>query len=421
VERIIAVTPDGVIDTLTGELSANLELENLLLERPGGIIAGINLYPTLAALVPELRKDEGWSMQIQVEQKKPNPDNKRVMGNVYVSRLTYRPAKERDQEGKRRRPPAIKWMILNLELFIDIIQPYNVMEVAQSLVGLAGRRGIKLRPSPGSLGSALLRASPEWSREKRQPAPWFISQLAREHLPGNHYKVSSVFSGKPIPHCYYLDQESSHHKISSSIPLPHPSHLRARGYLRAAENEMTPRWAQPSDLKGHVGLLYCVIESGMIPPKLEHLYPPWALQRGRSAQWVWTPELPFFQHDHRLHLSHIVYALTSHKPDTALWEYADWALEQRERPDKQTIKSSLLAAYGMLACRTDRPLEVYSVHGRKKPPRAELCDLPLLPNVYRSTVKRKRIPSIQNVIARGVRLEHDLSCILANLSRKTSR
>jgi hypothetical protein len=394
-----------VLDTATGEVSPRIELEKLLTGRPGGIIAGVNLYGPLAELGPEIRGDEGWTMSISVQQQRVNalnPKETRVQGLTYVTRITYRHGKVREKKGKRRRPPAIKWMVLNLELFLDPSEKYDTLEAAQALIGLAERRGIKPRPSVGALGSALLRSSPEWVKG-RQPAPWFISDIAREHLPGNYYAISNKQKGKRLDHVYYMDQASSHHKIASSIPLPSPATLRARGRLRSVEKGETPRWITDfSLLRQHIGLLCCQVECGTIPTNLEHLYPPWAKKYGRHTRWIWTPELRLFDGDHRIQLNYASAGLTSHRLDTALWEYADWALQESKRPDKRFIKSSLLAAYGMLACRSDRPFTFYAVHGRKKPPRAEVCELPLLPGVYRSTVERTRVPSIQNVVARGV-------------------
>jgi hypothetical protein len=402
--RIICVEPQGVLDTLTGELSPTLDLEKLLTHEPGGIIAGTNLYEPLASLVPDIRGDEGWTMSISAQQQKVNPLDKRetrVTGLIYVTRLTYRNGKEGGR-GKRKRPPAIKWLVLNLELFFDTAEKFDPLEAAQAHIDLAGRRGIKPCPSVGAMGSALLRASPEWIKG-RKPAPHFISQIAREHLPGNYYAISEKQKGRTLDHVYYLDQESSHHKIASTIPLPDPAYLRARGRLRAIEREEDPPWLDDiSLLSRHYGLLCCTVECGTIPSQYTHLYPPWAKERGKHRRWIWTPELRLFNGDHRIQLRHVSAALTSFRLDTTLLEYADWALVQSKRPDKRFIKSSLLGAYGMLACRSDLPFQRYAVHGRKKPPRAEVCELPLIRGVYRSTIERTRVPSIQNVVARGV-------------------
>lgn len=331
-----------------------------------------------------------------------NTKETRLTGKLYISRLTYRRAKVGGRK-KRRRPPAIKWTVLELGLFMETppVELNAILDAAKSLVGLADRRKIKPRPSPGSFGAAMLRASEEW--KERRPAPDFISKAAREHLPGNFYAIAHATKGRTLDHVYYMDQESAHHKIAASIALPHPHTLRARGYFRAAENNYFRTWTDDlSVLRQHVGLLLCRIHSTFIPQEQRHLYPPWACRNGTSLRWVWTPELRLFKNDHRLHLEHVVCALTSNRVDTALWEYADWALEQRERKDAKVYKGALLAAYGMLACDTSKPLQLLSVHGRKPTEKQTVVELPLIPRVYRSIVERTRTPAISNVIARGV-------------------
>jgi hypothetical protein len=406
--RVIAVSSVGVLDTETGELSPTIDVEKLLTTEPGGVISGNNLYPYLAALAPEVRKDEGWTMTVNLQERRIRPlDSKdtRITGKLYVSKLTYRRAKVGGRRN-RRRPPAIKWVVLELGLFIEK-PPTDVHEIAaigHSFIELAERRGIKPRSSPGSFGSAMLRASSKWNKE-RHAAPEFVSEVGRRHLPGNYYALSNEFKRK-VPHAYYMDQESSHHKIAASVPLPHPHSLRARGFFRATEHDVYRKWTTDlSLLDGQHGLTCCMVHCGTIPHRSEHLYPPWAKERGTKPRWIWTPELRLLQQgDHRMQFEYVICALTSRFNDDALLEYAEWALEQRKRTDSKWYKSALLAAYGMLAIRHDRerPVSLFTVHGRPKPPRATVVELPLLPNVYRSDVKRMKPPAVQNVIARGV-------------------
>lgn len=276
----------------------------------------------------------------------------------------------------------------------------EILSAGRSLLELAERRGIRPRPSPGSLGAALLRGSPEW--KNRRPAPSFISEFARTHLPGNYYAVSTRMKGKRLEHAYYMDQEASHHKVAASIPLPDPRTLHARGFYRAAEKGEYRRWTDDlSILKGDFGLLCCVVNVGILPPTKIHLYPPWAHEHGTKARWLWTPDIRLLD-DPRMDFYHVCCAFTSHRIDTALWEYAEWALEQRSREGSSVYKGSLLAAYGMLACRSDRPIRLLSVHGRGPAPRQHVMELPLLPEVYMSEVQNRRTPTVQNVIARGV-------------------
>ena len=408
--RYLFVTPDGVIDTLTGEVSDRISIEQLLTEEPGGIIAGRNLYPILAPLANNIKRDSGWTMVVNT-QKKRQPQ-KLVGGMIYVSHLYYRkpkPIKYQEYEvktnygkmiRKRRiyyRPNSIKWTVLNLELFCE---SEDIENAARALVVLAEARGILPKYSPGSYGAGLLRASPEWEKG-RHAAPGFISDIAREHLPGNYYELK--YRSKRADHAYYLDQKSSHHTIAATTPLPHPQLLRARGRLRSVEKDKYPPWIladKLSMLDKHSGLLCCMVECDTIPPSLIHLYPQWARKRGRHHVWIYTPDLRIF--DRRIRLLWVSAALTSYHPDPVLEEYAKWSLEFLEGENHPAVKPALLAAYGMLAVRTDGSIERYSVHGRSKPPRSEVCKLPLIDTVYRSNIKRIRTPSLQNVVARGV-------------------
>jgi hypothetical protein len=389
--RYLFVTKLGVIDSLTGELSERPSIEQLLLQRPGGVIAGRNLYPMLAGVVNEARRDAGWTASISAQRQQIKSD--RVGGIIYFSHLHYRFAKIR-RNGVRFRPGSIKWLVLNLELFCE---SEDIEGAARALVTLAERRGITPRYSPGSYGGAMLRASSAWEPD-RQAAPRFISDAAREQLPGNYYALRDKYHN--TSHAYYLDQQSSHHTIAATIDLPNPKYLHARGYYRAVEDGRTPRWVGVNKLDRHVGLLHAVVECDFLPPSVRHLYPPWAKQRGRRGIWIWTPELRLL--DRRIRLQYVSAALTSYEPDLALREYGQWSLTQLKNHKHDAIKSALLAAYGMLGIRTKREIEKYSVHSRGKPPKAETVKLPLMDEVYRSTIKRMRTPSIQNVIARGV-------------------
>lgn len=390
--RYLFVTPEGVADS-DGETHDLCELENLLKQRPGGIIAGRNLYPILAPLASDLRSDQGWTASISTQNQR-GQGGRTLGGVIYFSYLTYRFAKVR-QGGIRFRPGSIKWRVLNLELFCET---RDIEGAARALVQLAERRGISPRTTPGGMGGAMLRASPAWEKGRR-PAPRFISTIAREQQPGNYYSLRDGYESAPF--AYYLDQKSSHHSIASSIPLPHPNHLRARGRLRAVESERYPPWMTDlAVISRHVGLLCAVVECDKIPAKQLHLYPPWAKKPGQRVAWIWTPELRLF--DRRVRLRWVSAALTSPKMDPVLWEYSEWALGQLRDHPHPVIKPALLAAYGMLGVRSGEPIERLSVHGRGKPPRAVTCSLPLIPEVFRSVVEPRRTPTLQNVVARGV-------------------
>jgi hypothetical protein len=391
--RYIFITPEGVIDTHTGEVHDKLSIDTLLSTRPGGVIAGRNMYPILCSLISDIRKDWGWTASIHVQHQPAGQD--RVHGVIYYSHLTHRFRKVR-VSGVRFRPGSIKWVVLNLELFCE---DADIESASRSLVSLAESRGVSLRYSPGTMGSAMIRASPKWTRDRR-PAPRFISEIAREHLPGNLYSLRDDFSTSEG--AIYIDQKSSHHNVASSIDLPHPHYLHARGRIRAVEKGMCPKWMSSMRLLSkHTGLIACKVICRTIPNNLKHLYPPWAHEPGERDVWIWTPELRLL--DERVRLLWVSAGLTSYVPDPVLSEYSKWAISQLSKPHHSAIKPALLAAYGMLAIRSKKTVVKYTVHGRPKPPRSDAVSLPLIDgDVYRAIIQRRRTPSIQNVICRGV-------------------
>lgn len=418
--RYLFVQSKGITDTLTGEVFSHLSLDRLLVNNDGGVIAGNNLYPITAALAGDIVRDKGWTMR-PAAQKKRQP-RERVGGVLYNYLLHYRHKMTSQwepvepwlaeyagqmQRSPRYRPGSIRWVILNLELFGEVADE-DIPDATMSLVSIAEARGIKLRHSPGSFGGALLRKSPEWE-SGRHAAPRFISKIGRDHLPGNFYEQRFDFrprlgedARKPpeIPHAYYLDQKSSHHTIASEIDLPHPQHIHARHDRKYKKDNYTLWKHGDNNFSRHVGLLGIMVECTTLPRETEHLYPRWCREPGVHFRWVYTPDMRLL--DNRVKLLGIVCAYTSVHHDPVLREFGKWALDRIEEGVHPVVKSALLAPYGVLAVDSESDIECYSVHGRNKPERAEVCRWPLMDTVYRSTIQRRRTPIIQNVIARGV-------------------
>lgn len=399
--RYILVQPNGILDTDTGELHERLELGLLLSNGEGGVIAGRNLYALLSSLSNDIRRDSGWTMQVHAQHQR-TAKRDREYGIIYYSKISYRSQKVGGRNG-RRRPPAIKWLVLNLELFTE---SEDIHGAAKALVQLSENRGVRLRYSPGTIGSTLLRASPKWEKG-RNAAPWFISEAARPYMPGNFYALRNKY--KSSARALYLDQSSSHHTIASSIPLPHPAYLRARGRFRYVERAgerpiITNRWLSTPrllNMHNHIGVFIATVRVANIPPTMTHLYPKWMMKPGEKQVWIWTPELRLL--DRFVEIVRISASLTSYVSDPVISEYAQWSLLQLSDKPHPAVKSALLAAYGMLAVRSRQSYVTHSIHGRGRPPRAKTVIFPLVNGpVYRSTVERKRVPVVQNVVARGV-------------------
>jgi hypothetical protein len=394
--RYIYVTSDSIADSVGGIITGPQHLESILLTRPGGTIVGNNLYPVLATILPSIvNKDAGWTATLKLQRKRKAKTEK-VGGIIYFTSLTYRFPKER-AGGKRYRPGSIRWLVLNMELFGEVA---DLADAAQALIKLAERRGVKPRFSPGAFGGALLRASPEW-KQGRNPAPWFISDIARIHLPGNHYALAAGHNATCIPSAIYFDQKSSHHTIASTISIPHPEFIRARGLVRRVREKVYENWID--DLKvmnEYVGLMCATVECDFIPNSLKHLYPPWAQKPGRRYVWLWTPDLRLM--DRRTRLVHISCSYSGHISDPVMTEYSKWCLDVLSEKPNKIVKPAMLAAYGLLAARTGTDIESYSLNCRSPSPRSTKSKLPIIGDITRSTVENTRVPVMQNVIARGI-------------------
>lgn len=407
---IVPVAYEGIHDSRSGQYTDRL-LHDIMLDAPGGIIAGYGLYRLLSVMCEAL-KDQGrgeWSFYIHGSKRKVKVREmeRRINGPYYVERVSYRAPVESGEEWvadsniggqkrKRYRPPTIKWIVWNLELFMPGCHP---VEAGERLLRICERRGISPKSTPGGIGSAMLRASSEWKKD-RQPAPFFISDIARKHLPGNYYEHKPSFlKAKRVT---LFDQVAAHHNIVNSIPLPDPSSIRRRGIrVDQANGDPVRSKRVPRILQGHWGLLHAKIECDTVPREVSHLYPRWARTKGTHWRMIWTPELRLL--DNRVRLLGISSAFTGYKPDIALLEYSDFALSEIEKDPNPVVKAALHAAYGSLAAQTRSEYEIVVAGREQKSSKSEKVKLPLFGEAESFTIPRgKRHPILQNVIAYGV-------------------
>lgn len=392
-------TSRGIVHAITGEVLGP-DLGKILLQYKSSVLAGNNLYSEIAPLSENSRLDSGWTIAISEPRKLSSTH--RVHGVLSVSRITYRHPKTRIEKN-RYRPSSNKCVVIDFVAWGVIVRESEFSQAIISLLELCSARGVKLRPTKGSLGSALLRASPNWVAG-RGPAPRFISDQARDRLPGNMYALRKGYQAKVIPGAYYIDQISSHHTIASSIPLPHPQHLHSRsGKHRKVEKGICEPWIRSDNisiLSNHIGILFCNVECDFIPDSLRHLYPRWALVKGTRNCHIWTPELRLL--DRRVRIRWVSSGFTSTVADPVLLEYAQWALLQRSLTNHPIVKSALLPAYGVLATKGSGYVEHVLVHSRSPSPKSSPVTLPLIGNAHRTRIPTTYRPVTQNVVARGV-------------------
>lgn len=379
---------------------------------PTCYIAGTNLYSSLAELNVLMQETvPGWRMRIANRRRHAFSVNgeARIVGKFFVDYFCI--DEKRGRRGER--VPRKRFDVLNLDLLFEkpSKDPHTQLEMALSILELCEKRGIAVRNTKGSIGSALLRKSPEWQRG-RHSAPKFVNDQARKYLPGNFYSVSQKLNRKSLilPHCYYLDQSSAHHNIARSVPVPHPHTLRARGNFKQALKGEGKKWVDVKSptgiaiMKGeHIGLVCCHLLVSTIGPSVSHLYPPWAQTKGTKDVWLWTPEMRLLENDPKFDIQYFTCALSSTHSDPVLPEYSTWALDElRTDPVRAPHKKgALLAAYGMLAFNGSNR-HIYRYWGGENS--RYKVDIPLAGRVGESriTIPQHVELSTVNVVARGI-------------------
>lgn len=397
---IVPVPYEGIFDSRIDAYSEK-PLHELFYDSPGGILAGYGLYKLLATVQEVLKDGPGeWSFFIHGNKRKKL--NRVVAGPMYVTRESCRLPlgqarvwrKDGSKGGIKRdwqRPPTIKWINWNLEQFMPGCHP---VDAAERLLRMCERRGIEPKPTPGGLGSAMLKASSQWKAD-RGPAPFFISDAARKHLPGNYYEHKKDFVRATSVTLF--DQVAAHHNIVNSIPLPHPQSVHRRGYRLETDPISGKRL---SIFRRHMGILRAKVECDTVPRDIWHLYPRWARVPGVHWRMIWTPELRLL--DRRTRLLEVGTGLTGNRLDTALLEYSDFALGEIGVEPNPIIKAALHAAYGSLATNIKEDYEIIIAGQRERPPPNKTVKVPLFGEARSVIIKRLRVPLVQNVVAYGV-------------------
>lgn len=386
--RLLCLIAGEFTDADTGEIVSLVDA----MENPaGGVIGGYGLYPYLADTWPRLRGKWNFSQPGRKGQE-------RIRRNEFYrahKKLPKIATGKRHIAGDNSRPRGFSWVFLNLEKFHN--EPDEDVPVAVRRVRkLCEDRGIKITATPGGMGKSGLMASSEWEKLRYFAPPW-ISEIAREHLPGNHYAHREGFRrDKGI---LLIDQQAAHHNIVNSIPLPDPSSIRRRGRRTPGKDG---RWIKNTQtLWRHMGLLHAMVEVQTIPRYELHLYPKWAQKPGTRLEWVWTPELRLL--DNKVRLIGVQTALTGSRLDAALLEYSDFALDQIHTDPHPVIKPILHAAYGSLA--VDRYKDYKQIilgdigdYKDTREVKLALIDEP----AHEVTIKGMKISPVQNVVAYGV-------------------
>lgn len=282
------------------------------------------------------------------------------------------------------------------------------MEWGRDVRAFCQAQNLRLTTTGGGLAGQLLR-DPRFYPQARRKVPKQTNAQAREHLPGNHYRLYTP-ELVPIPVATYLDMKSAHHNVAASLIFPHADRLQRRGDWEStdATDSTVPTgattWGPGSDgyesLTRHShGLLRVRLRSPEIPPTI--FPPPYMESPGLRTAFIYTNEIPYI-----LSLGGSIEgvdaAWTAFARDEGLNRYAAWALSELATMDdgrKQWAKPVLLSAYGVLAAKP-REMEM----GFRQAKGGEFRTLPAgmrTIDAYMKKLGTRETPTM-NVIQRGM-------------------
>lgn len=214
---------------------------------------------------------------------------------------------------------------------------------------------VDVRPGRGGIAAQFLTDS-RWWPERRRKAPRRLNDLARDELPGNHYRL---FSEEKHPSAIEFDQASAHHNVAARVTFTDADTLHAFGAVGAAAYEAGDRlWIRPDDTKWPAvrnwpGLFWARVD--VEPAAADRRVPlPQLPASGRHTIPVWSSELEDVISEPGVTLVGIVGAVVSRSRGDALNGFAAWALEQLGASAGNTrrlrwLKPLLLAVYGTMA------------------------------------------------------------------------
>jgi hypothetical protein len=204
---------------------------------------------------------------------------------------------------------------------------------------------LSLKPTAGGLAGQLLRDHRFYPKPRRK-VPAVTNAKARDHLPGNHYRL---YTDGDNLEAFYLDQSAAHHRCALTLDFPCANRLYAWGNYRTdSTSGRIPTRIQAKLLTYH-GLFRLRVN---IPESPHGMFPPpWAEYGGERDIWVYSNELPILR-ELRIHIACILEAHVSPHLDTGINAYAQWALGQiTPKPVSPWIKPILLSTYGILAAK----------------------------------------------------------------------
>jgi hypothetical protein len=278
----------------------------------------------------------------------------------------------------------------------------KLMEWAKEIRDFLQQNKLNLSPTSGGIAAQFLRDD-RFYPEARRKVPRHTNAKARDHLPGNFYKLYEARANRSVYNAAYLDQSSAHHRAAADLEFPSSNFLRQRGRFHTLEDRSFAKSGTEKfdKLISEYGLFYLAIE---IPRFFDKDFPlPECDEKaGYKRGYFYSNELPYLKLL-GVRIRHIIAAWTSPVLDVGLNRYAQWAMTQIEQSStvsKAWLKPTLLSTYGVLAAKPKK-LEFGYKQAEGGEPKRYPCGSGFL-DVLAKGSDKLREPLMANVIHRGM-------------------
>lgn len=413
---IIVVTPNvfATEESLqTGEVFPRADLPTFLLTTSSSIIACENAPLILRQLDAIFANFPGWAWRV-------TPVARRKQKGYVKTRVTETRDVVVNFFGWKYERESRKSAFTHYHYPIDTLtflganggerprDPLALLEWAVDVRAFAQENELKVSPTSGGLAAQLLRDR-RFFPENRRKVPRATNDKVRDQLPGNHYELF-VEENRTQPSALYLDMTGAHHHAASRVTFCDPNRLYARGKYRTPppviEGEPWAKFGTPkylSTIRTH-GLFLLRINVPKHLKSSKGFFPPPFLRQAPGSQlaYVYSNELELIEANGAI-VEGIEAAWSSSTACAGLNRYGEWSIEASAAMTplrKGWAKSTLLAAYGMLAARPQKREFGYRDAVRGEPAVYMTAGGPLDVKVL-STSKEVDSP-IANVIARGM-------------------
>lgn len=398
-----------------GEVFPFDSLPRLIQTQPSSILVANHFGPVLQYLNREFADNDLWQFRaspIERDAYQPNrAGRKAVMKDCVIGYLGFRGKNK--QKGHYHYPLSPHTFILKGIGELRRNAPgenatvTKLMGWAMEVRDFLQENGLRLSPTSGGIAAQFLKDK-RFYPEDRRKVPRHTNAKARQHLPGNFYKLYGAENGlhrngRAVYSAAYLDQISAHHTAAKTIAFPCANTLRRRGrHSSLSDRSYAKAGSQKyKELIKEYGLFYLAIEIPRLFPK-DFPLPECDKPQGYHRGYFYSNELPYLE-KLGVRIRHIIASWTSPDRDSGLNKYAHWASERVDEAtelSKPWLKPTLLSTYGVLAAKP-KIMEFGYRQAEGGEPKRYACGSGFIDVIAKASTKMRE-PLMANVIHRGM-------------------